>query len=183
MDCDALYHLHGIRVVNVHDTSCCHFTATGQESVCLNDVLFYNGVAENGTRDCSVYKTNPAFWATRPLSNQMINWSSSDVDKLLIVASKQKSKLEGQGRYTQALAKSSLFITIIRDMKLECGLVCRVSIGAFIDTRGRNIRDLQARTGTNIYEERKNSGRKSWRVYYNDLDSLNSVKRAMGYTT
>jgi len=107
MDCDALYHLHGISVVNVHDTSCSHWTATGREDVNLNDVLYHHGVEENGERDKSVYKSNPAFWATRPLTNQMINWSSSDVDKLLVVATMQKDELKRLGRYNEALEKSS----------------------------------------------------------------------------
>ena len=68
MDCDALFHLHGISVVNVHDTSCSHFTETGRENVNLNDVLSYHGIAPNGSRDKTVYKNNPAFWATRPLT-------------------------------------------------------------------------------------------------------------------
>ena len=47
MDCDALFHLHGITVVNVHDTSCFHEVITGTENKNLNDVLGYNGVRLN----------------------------------------------------------------------------------------------------------------------------------------
>jgi DNA polymerase I-like protein with 3'-5' exonuclease and polymerase domains len=42
MDCDALFHCCGIRVHNVHDTSCFHAVNTGQENKNLNDVLAYN---------------------------------------------------------------------------------------------------------------------------------------------
>jgi len=63
-DCDALYHLHGIRVVNVHDTSCFHAAETGKERASLNTVLSYHGLSRNVVRDKSVYRTNPFFFGT-----------------------------------------------------------------------------------------------------------------------
>lgn len=181
MDCDALYHLHGISVVNVHDTSCCHWTATRREDVNLNDVLYHHGMEENGVRDKSVYKSNPAFWATRPLTDQMIHWSSSDVNKLLAVANKQKNELERLDRYKEALDKSLKYTTMVRDMKLERGLVCKVHIGRFIGTRGSNLRSLQKRTNTMVYQDQKVGRRDVFMVFYNDLSSLNLVKTAMGH--
>lgn len=71
MDCDVLFHHHGINVVNLHDTSCFHGVITGCEDKNLNDVLSYNGIHENAARDKSVYKSNPRFWATRPLTSKM----------------------------------------------------------------------------------------------------------------
>jgi exonuclease 3'-5' domain-containing protein 1 len=86
MDSDALYHLHHITLVNVHDTSCFHAAITSQEDKNLNDVLVYNHLSSNVHRDKSIYKTNPRFWATRPITTTMIEWATSDVDKLFQLA-------------------------------------------------------------------------------------------------
>lgn len=82
MDCDALYHKHGIKVNNVHDTSAFHdFIGFGKNKN-LNDTLSYYGICVNAERDKAVYKSNPNFWATRPFTQKMIDWASADVDKL-----------------------------------------------------------------------------------------------------
>ena len=178
MNCDALYHLHGISVVNVNDTSCCHSAITGREDASLNDLLSHNSISENGIRDKSVYKINPAFWATRPITTTMTEWAASDVDKLLLLATIQKEKLEKIGNYDKAMEESSEFTTIVRDMKLARGLQCRANVGRFIGTRGCNLRSLQKRTNTMIYQEHRGQ---TWMVFYNDPKSLISVKSAMGY--
>jgi DNA polymerase I-like protein with 3'-5' exonuclease and polymerase domains len=72
MDCDALHHLFGIRLINVHDTSCFHRVIYGQEDKNLNDVLSYNGISTNVVRDKNVYNRDPAFWARRPMTQQMV---------------------------------------------------------------------------------------------------------------
>ena len=66
MDCGALYHLHRIKLNNVHDTSCFYAEITGREDVSLNNVLILNGIAQNRTRDKSIYKTNPTFGQLGP---------------------------------------------------------------------------------------------------------------------
>jgi exonuclease 3'-5' domain-containing protein 1 len=66
MDCDALYHIHGINLTNVHATSCFHAVRTGSEDVYLNNVLASYGIAQNETRDKSVYKRNTTFGLVGP---------------------------------------------------------------------------------------------------------------------
>ena len=68
MDSDALFHLHDIKLNNVHDTSCFHDEITGREHENLNNVLMHNGVEQNHSRDTNIYRVNPAFWASRPLT-------------------------------------------------------------------------------------------------------------------
>jgi exonuclease 3'-5' domain-containing protein 1 len=68
MDCDALYHKHGIKVNNVHDTSAFHDFIGYATNKNLNDTLSYYGIRVNVERDKSVYRSNPNFWATRPVS-------------------------------------------------------------------------------------------------------------------
>lgn len=62
MDSDSLFHLFGITLHNVHDTSCFHTIITGIEDSNLNDVLEHNGVPTNMVRDKNVYKNNPPFF-------------------------------------------------------------------------------------------------------------------------
>jgi DNA polymerase I-like protein with 3'-5' exonuclease and polymerase domains len=176
MDCDALYHHCGIRVNNVLDTSCMHTVIAGSDKN-LNDVLSFNGIAENGARDKSVYQRNPKFWATRPFTATMIEWASGDVDKLVKLADNQIRSMKSAG-LTRARAKSSAFASQVVEMKLEQGLVVRKSIARFIGTGGANVRSLQDRTGTLIYHNREKG---TWFVYFNNQSELDSVKHAMGY--
>ena len=153
---------------------------SGCEDASLNDLLDYNNIGANENRDKSVYKTNPAFWATRPITKLMLEWAASDVDKLLLLATMQKEKLERIGKYNEAMNKSSEYTVIVRDMRLAHGLQCKVNIGRFIGTRGCNLRSLQKRTNTMIYQEDR-SRSQTWMVFYNDSNSLEKVKSAMGY--
>jgi hypothetical protein len=72
-----------------------HHTNGPEEN--LNSLLAYNGVSANTVRDNSVYRYNPSYWAMRPLSRQMIEWASSDVDKLLVVVASRQGATVGGG--------------------------------------------------------------------------------------
>jgi hypothetical protein len=180
MDSDALFHLFGITLHNVHDTSCFHTIITGIEDSNLNDVLEHNGVPTNMIRDKNVYKNNPTFWATRPLKSKMIQWASSDVDKLLQVASKQHGGLAGGAHVERAMSMSTRNVAMVRDMQVERGLECKAPIGSFIGIRGKNLRSLQKRTRTFIYQQWSSGQYKTtWMVFYGDEAGLAAVKRAM----
>jgi DNA polymerase I-like protein with 3'-5' exonuclease and polymerase domains len=181
MDCDALFHLHGIALKNVHDTSCFHHVITGTEDANLNEVLSSNGIGENDARDKSIYKRNPEFWAGRPLTKTMIDWASSDVDKLIVLASRQKNETSST-RLAKAQSLSRQNVSTVTDMKIERGLTLRGGVhpGRFIGPRGSNIRGLQRRTGTMIYSD-YGKGNNTWMVFYPNSSSLDSVKRSMGY--
>jgi DNA polymerase I-like protein with 3'-5' exonuclease and polymerase domains len=178
MDCDALYHLHGITLKNVHDTSCFHQVITKLKDVSLNDVLGACNLPSNLTRDKSIYQENFRFWATRPLTPIMKTWASSDVDKLLTLADRQIVKINPQGLAT-AKELSMTFTTFACNMELERGLECKINIGRFIGPRGSNLRSLQSNTGTLIYQEHQ-PGKNTWMVYYSNNFGLMQVKRAMG---
>jgi 3'-5' exonuclease len=183
MDGDALYHIHGIVLKNVHDTSCFHYVITGRADAGLNDVLSGNSLPGNCVRDKSIYATNPRFWATRPLTATMINWAGSDVDKLLKLADKQLQALSNSTpRINFAKEKSTEFTKYTRDRKLARGLVCKVNVGRFIGPRGANLRALQQDTQTVIYKDHTDSPfqKETWLVFYNNVSDLSRVKRAMG---
>ena len=174
MDCDVLFHRHDIRVNNVHDTSCYHDVISGTENKNLNYVLSYNGISLNAERDKSVYRNNPNFWATRPLTEKMIDWASSDVDKLFDLADRQLGAIPSALK-PAAVEKSTKYTHTTRDMKVCTGLKVR-STGLFIGRGGQNIRSLSKRTGTHIYQDH---ARKTWFVFYETDASLDAVKRRM----
>lgn len=176
MDCDALFHHHGIKLNNVHDTSCFHYAITGSLDKNLNCVLTYNGINQNEVRDKRVYKSNHAFWATRPLTQMMVNWASSDVDKLFHVASRQLECCASEKVKTCALVNSNNYSSYARDMKVQSGLRVTKPIGLFIGRGGVNLRSLQRRTKTLVYQQEP---QRTWFVYYNRDCELDSVKRSM----
>ena len=177
MDCDALYHNHGIKLNNVHDTSAFHDFIGYEENKNLNDTLSFYGIRVNAERDKSVYKSNPNFWAARPLTKKMIDWASSDVDKLFQLAEKQLGRIS-DAKKSSAVEKSATYARLARDMRVESGLRVRVNVGLFIGRRGANIRSLERKTGCLVYSDREND---TWFVFYPNEASLNTVKRRMGY--
>ncbi len=175
MDSDALFHKHDIHLKNVHDTSAFHTAITRRENCSLNDVLTYNGLGINNSRNTSVYKINPRFWATRPLTQEMIDWASSDIDQLSTVATNQLEVISNKQR-SQAELKSAAHIDAAKDMKVEIGLSVR-NPGRFIGKRGCNLRSLERQTRTLI--RKQDTLDCGWFVYYSDRKSLKVVKQAM----
>ena len=123
-------------------------------------------------RDKSVYKNNPKFWSDRPLTDKMISWATSDVDKLFTLVDKQLGSISDSPK-AKALAKSTKYTYTARDMKVVTGLTVR-NPGRFIGKGGANLRSLSNRTDTHIYQHEG-----TWMVFYNDESSLNTVKSRM----
>lgn len=178
MDSDALFHLHGITVDNVHNTQAYHAVLTGHDDVNLNAMLSHNGI-EGKVHDKSIYKTNPNFWASRPLTEEMKNWAAGDVDKLLAVAKKQVTELERRGaEFLEKARVLSSDYCKARDMQLARHVKCRKHVGKFIGKGGVNLRNLQKRTGTIVYNDDID---KEFMIFYNNPTSLTTVKHVMGY--
>ena len=138
---------------------------------------------ENETRDKSVYRVDPKFWARRPLTPAMIEWASSDVDKLIRLAREQKGRLS-HAQLKEARRKSEQNAESVSKMKLEreLGLRGGKSPGSFIGKRGANVRSLQRRTGTMIYKDFGAARDNVWMVFYPSQVALDTVKRAMGHS-
>lgn len=175
VDCDALFHLHGIKLVNVHDTSCFHDVIAHTEHKSLNAVLMHNGIRPNTKRDNAVYKHDPRFWSRRPLSKRMLDWASSDVDKLFALADAQLLAAPTASKRAVASAKSTRYTRTVRDMNVVTDLRVR-NPGLFVGSGGQNIRNLTARTGTQVYQD---EAKGTWIVFYPSTASLNAVKRQM----
>jgi hypothetical protein len=117
----------------------------------------------------------------------MIEWASSDVDKLLVVAKNQVEQVERRGGHlltATAVDLSAKHAASVRDMHMARDLKCSIPIGHFIGHRGSHVRLLQKETNTMIYRDFGSMtgyrGTK-WLVFYSDENDLKSVKREMGY--
>jgi hypothetical protein len=88
MDSDAMFHLHGITMCNVHDTQAYHAAITGKERVGLTDTLLHNQLPVH-MQDNTVYKANPRYWLTRPMTKEMIDRAESDMRSLFLLRAKQ----------------------------------------------------------------------------------------------
>ena len=115
--------------------------------------------------------------AARPLTKKMIDWASSDVDKLFQLADKQLGRISAAMK-SSAVEKSASYARLARDMSVKSGLRVRGNIGLFIGRGGANIRSLERQSGCLVYSNRESN---TWFVFYPDDASLNIVKRRMGY--
>ena len=165
--------MHWIRVNIIHDTLCFHeaITHIGNHKN-LNDTLIYNGIGPNDIRDGSVYKWNPRFWASRPLTSKMIAWASSDVDKLFDLADKQLARISPSAQ-NGAFAMSQENASLVVNMQVRSGSRVR-NPGLFIGRRGANIRSIERELGVLCYQ--KSDG---WFVYFKSEASLKRLLHLM----
>jgi len=175
MDSDALFHLLKIELVNVHDTSCWQ-AVIGLPNTSLNDVLRFYKLTPNIERDKSVYQRNHAFWATRPLTRQMLAWASGDVQFMFDLYQRQLQKVESiPNGVSRARALTLEFLSRCRSAKFS--FVTVKNPGIFLGLRGSNLRALQERTCTTIYNRGPRTT-KQFMVFYNTETDLAVVTRA-----
>lgn len=170
MDADALKHIAHIHLTNVHDTSCWHHVLHGVEDANLNAVLKSNGLKENKKRDASVYNNNHEFWKQRPLTQQMIEWASGDIQGLFKVYDLQTSAPESQ--QVKATALSDEFVNFGRNARVATIQVRNSA--RFIGSGGCKIRNLKSKTNTLLYH-RGDRSKNNWMVYYTTDAQLNQV--------
>ncbi|CAD7971039.1 unnamed protein product [Amoebophrya sp. A120] len=178
MDSDALFHHLQIRLENVHDTACWFTVSTGRPNVGLNDTLRFYELPPNADRDNSVYRTNHAFWATRPLTASMLARAGGDLDSLFLLREKQVEKASGSsGADARSRKKSEEFLNVARDAKVHT-FVVRGSVGGFIGRGGVNIRSLERQTNTVIYGRGKREENKFMVFYRNEADLAKVLRKA-----
>ena len=100
MDSDALYHLLGITVAGIHDTQAWDNDNINSNNRNLNATLMGYGCPTNEVRDNEAYNINSRFWATRPLTSNMITWACEDVAHLFLLKEKQIETASALGRIT-----------------------------------------------------------------------------------
>lgn len=203
-DSDALLHLLDIELCNVHDTSAWNNTLrhwvshartdskdntrvdskenTHADSkdkwVCdenLNNTLRRYRLPENTHRDRTVYQTRPSFWLDRPMTEQMIQWASSDIRSLFGLRSAQLHVGRGLSAYClQICCRHSAYnLRLIREYKNT--VIVRIedqqSISELVGNKGRRIHDIQKQSHTRMYGMAPASHR-LYTVYFNSRSSL-----------
>mmetsp|Transcript_82611 Transcript_82611/g.130150 ORF Transcript_82611/g.130150 Transcript_82611/m.130150 type:complete len:271 (-) Transcript_82611:82-894(-) len=174
MDSDALHHHLNIRLTNVHDTSCWHNAITGVQDMNLNDTLIVCGLPPNTVRDKGVYDRNHAFWATRPLTRQMIEWAVGDLFSLFALQKEQLTRAS-EPQANRASSDSELHNRFAREASVGTFKIS-ANVGRFIGPRGSSIRSLQKQTNTLIYGKGRR-GDNFFMVYYTDELSHQHVLR------
>jgi DNA polymerase I-like protein with 3'-5' exonuclease and polymerase domains len=178
MDADALrYHLE-IELSNVHDTSCWHYTITGSEWDGLNKVLSVNGIKENANHDNSVYIKDHAFWATRPLTAQMIERAVGDVTRMFELRASQTSKSSPKIDM-EAKALSDAYLNAARTANVEYVVVGNSSKD--VPAPKFNIFALRKWTNSLIYPCGDRT-KGIYIVYYHHKWALNRIRRAARLT-
>lgn len=173
MDADALRHILGIELRNVHDTSCWHLKLTGKVDSNLNTVLTENSIRPNVQRDSSVYAQNHAFWATRPLTPTMVEWAVGDIHGIFQLHARQIAA-STPACALEAKALSDDYVDSARSC--DVARVTVRNIGMFIGRAGANIRSLQKASNTLVYP-RGNRDERVFMVYHRTPEGLATVRR------
>jgi hypothetical protein len=174
MDADAFRYQLEIELSNVHDTSCWHYTITGSEWDGLNRVLSVNGIKENANHDNSVYKKDHTFWATRPLTAQMIERAVGDVTRMFELRASQTSKSSPKIDM-EAKALSDAYLNAARTANVEYAVVENSSKD--VPAPKFNIFGLRKWTNTLIYPHGDRT-KGIYMVYYHHKWALDRVRRA-----
>jgi hypothetical protein len=145
------------------------------EDANLNQVLSHNGIRTNVVRDSSVYRDNHAFWATRPLTAQMIEWATGDVRCMLDLYCKQMAGSVGLECAAAARVMQDKHLDMAREARVTTVRVG--NIGGFIGKGGSRIRSLQRKSNTLVYPK-GNRHSKLFTVYYHDRPGLFAVQHA-----
>eukprot|EP00668_Euglena_longa_P041909 GGOE01055232.1.p1 GENE.GGOE01055232.1~~GGOE01055232.1.p1 ORF type:complete len:274 (-),score=90.87 GGOE01055232.1:184-1005(-) len=169
MDSDALHHLLGIQLQGIHDTQ-----FWSGEELSLNAALVKYGLPLNEARDKSVYQRNPAYWGTRPLTREMVQWACEDIRSLTGLYRTQAMHLGPESQLYQTQHDARL--AVIRDGVAEIISVNPELVGLFIGPKGAKINDVKARTGAMF---QRLAGTYCWMVFAPDADALQHAKWAM----
>jgi hypothetical protein len=125
-----------------------------------------------------VYKINPRFWATRPLTDQTITWASQDIGSLFDLRTAQI--LASAGGVDKCKAASDKNLDIM-DKIVRC-VVLRRDIGRFIGTGGANIHSRVSRLVKHgcVFQFVDTKGKGSMNVYANDEAAMAVILRDLG---
>jgi len=141
MDSDALFHLLGIRLEGVHDTQAC-----SSDSLGLNATLEWYGLPATLTHNKPVYRDQPAYWGTRPLTATMVAWASEDVRCLfpLYDAQARDPTFPSFPHQTRLREYRDAVVEVVN---LRGGMA-----GRFVGRQGERLRWLKHHTGAQAYQ-------------------------------
>ncbi len=167
---------------NVHDTQAWHMAKDGSSfgqsrqttRPGLNATLEAYGFKANTTRDKSVYRANPNFWETRPLTTEMIKWASEDVG-LLVPLSKAQVEQADAKIADVARTASSKRVGAMRDRVVRNVQVHHSQMGNFIGKGGANISELERACKVSFQQRHVPNG--LFMIYANSNEDLDAAVR------
>eukprot|EP00668_Euglena_longa_P040919 GGOE01053852.1.p1 GENE.GGOE01053852.1~~GGOE01053852.1.p1 ORF type:complete len:312 (+),score=76.23 GGOE01053852.1:82-936(+) len=142
MDSDALFHLLNIRLAGVHDTQ-----LHAGDGLSLNAALRKYQLPLNHLHDTHVYDSNPAFWATRPLTSQMVQWASQDIAGLFGIYDRQRAEPQYNIQLERMVRQTDRHLAVCRDGVVREFSIHRDKVGTFIGKQGRSLRALEEENG------------------------------------
>lgn len=140
-DADALYHILGISLVHVFDTQIFEKKVHDTEPN-LNNTLTAYGLKSNEMRSSSIYKENRAFWAVRPLTDQMIQWAAGDVGLLIDLHARQTSSTDADTTQTVMDTSNASALNVPRMLVFSVQLDAS-KMGLFIGAKGSNVQKIR----------------------------------------
>jgi len=181
-DCDALWNHLELVPRRVHDTSAVHWVLTGQENVNLNDTLINWDMPINSNRGRIDYVSQPMYWATRPLTREMVHYAAGDVHSLVPMAQMQLQAAVPLLRVDQVREQSEFYRDCLRNME-RTFVKSKVDIGKFFGKGGSNIRLVEKRTGCFFYKSKSPGAERvdGFQVYHADGHGLRAARRALGW--
>jgi len=141
MDVDALHHQLGISPMMLHDTQAWDQVLTNNRDN-LNRTLVRYGCRPNPEMNKDMYKINYAIWATRPLTQRLIDHASGNVKSLCDLRQKQQKKAQNiDGAEARCIAASAANASFYKKLMK---IVSIRHVGRFIGPRGSNLNSLTA---------------------------------------
>lgn len=148
-DSDALNAQFGIQLSNVFDTSVWHkLMQNSVKPENLNATLNYYNCSINVSRLSAPYKNNHRYWATRPLTQEMIKYASGDVAGLFQLRAKllecSVSRTDANKFMTSVKNACKSAVSEFRGMKFHAVVaVAKSRRGRVIGKGGANIRQIE----------------------------------------
>lgn len=175
MAADALYHLHGITLTNVHDIACWFQQTRGPKDASISVICEGYGLTPDPGPSGNHYFANHRLWAVRPLTRELIQWGAKDGANLLAIFARQLADAtETQASLAKKQTQSDM--DFVRDAEMDTIRVQKNLVGAFIGRNGNGMRSIMASTGTRIYPR---GPRHSFvfHVYFRERSNFEDVKR------
>ena len=156
IDSDALYHHLGVTLDNVHDAQVYDMiNSNNTNRPNLKKCMLSYGI-EITTRDSNVYATNFRYWATRPLTMEMKERATGDVNQLFELRERQL-ELMSESKQNIASTESQVSVSCMKDGLVASFNIKKSKIGLFIGRGGSNLRSLECRFNCQFQTQKTDS--------------------------
>ena len=131
----------------------------------------------NSERDRNPYATNHAIWATRPLTQRLIDYASGDIQSLLDLRVEQRAKADATPGAEEHCFNASVKASEFYKKLMTTTKVSPWKMGHFIGPKGSNIHSLMEQMPGVFYQTHGKRGphRDNLLVYADDAEQLDEA--------